>query len=349
LQFCSFVVLQFCNWNWFLQTEFLRDWVLQQIPVVSMSDPRGFVSRLYLKICSNRDDVMLGAAKDFWRLHPEVTDTDTLLTAATDKLEVLMSSSGKLLQLHQMFREIIRTYIHDMFPYYLYEHVDEIEAFVRSGCSLRSHTPDIYPHHTTAESALVMSPTRPPRPTSFTDSPESSSESSSSLVEPCTKFDDSPLRSIPCTQFVSSMGTLYKSDTEGVIRWCDASRFGVTERWSLVRESISLVPHSRTKGVYTATALIREKVWIASDGTGVLELWPGFPRHRDVRAIDVESFSSDCLLKVSPEPEARPGQAPRRLLDVLGNHRVALEFCGHPPGKVVEVEYKRVFVMYALW
>lgn len=321
-------------------------------------DTRRFVSRLYLRICSNRDDVMLGAAKDFWRLHPEITDTDTLLAVATDKLDLVMNSSVALLESVSEFREIVRNYTHDMFPYYLPQHVDEIEAFVRSGSRRAPIHED--PRHTSFTSQTAASqtaasqsfsqtaasqsacftklhdefheaPTRPPRPSSFTDS-----------IGTCN-----------CSaQFVDSTGKLYMSDTEGVVRWCDASRFGATERWRLIRENISLVPHSRTKGVYTATAVIREKVWIATDGMGVLELWPGFPRHKDVRAIDLESIMQrdDCVLKVWPrlgagkEKEAPPG----RLLDVLGKQRITLEFSGHPPGKVLEVEYKRVFVMYAL-
>jgi hypothetical protein len=281
----------------------------------------------------------------------------------------VMNSSVKLRQSVSEFREIIRCYIHDMFPYYLLEHIDEMESFAREeswrkgGCTASESTitatestgsestasESTASESTASESTAspgrvcgvcestcvsTMSPTRPPRPSSFTQE----------LLPACCS-----------AQFVDSTGKLYMSDTEGRIRWCDASRFGTTERWRIVRENISLLPHSRTQGMFTAAAVVREKVRIAVDGTGELELWPGFPRFHDVRAIDMESFSrvpGSTVLRVHDSPSSPEnrlqirGKSPR-LLDVLGKHRVVLEVSKQMPGAVLEIEYKRMFVMYA--
>lgn len=241
---------------------------------------RSFVSRLFLDISCDRDSVMLGSAKDFWRLHPEMTDTDKLLNVATDKLGLVMNSGVRDLP---DLESIIRCHVHDMFPYYLDRHVASVVRFVREGnfecvktdecerseagdCSGSSHSP--------------MALSRPPKPM-------------------CYSRDSA----LPDSEYVDRSGKLFLTDKGGSLHWFGL-KMGGSVRWKLCREKMEFVGEGiapcREPSFVRARALVTEKVWVGTDKVGLMEIWPGIPRFEDTREIQ-SVYSASGSHKVTLE------------------------------------------------
>jgi len=228
---------------------------------------RAFLSRLFLDISCDRDAVMLGSAKDFWRLHPEITDTDTLLDVATDKLDLIMSSSVRDLP---EFESIIQCYVHDMFPYYLAVHVMRVVEYVRDGYLGASPRLDCTresadDHHTECPSPSSLALVRPPRPMSY-----------ATTERACDSLDAN-------TQFVDVSGRVCMTDKSGTIRWFGV-KMGGSIRWKLCRDRFESI-RSVGSGRFRVNVLVVERVWSGTDKKGLMEIWPGIPRFEDTRKI----------------------------------------------------------------
>jgi hypothetical protein len=246
---------------------------------------RSFVSRLFLDISCDRDSVMLGSAKDFWRLHPEITDTDKLLNVATDKLELVMNSSVRDLP---ELESIIRCHVHDMFPYYLDRHVALVERFVREGSFAQQSDCECETAQA-GERALPHSPmalSRPPKPMCY-------SQGTSCVA-------------LPDSEYVDRSGKLFLTDKKGSLHWFGV-KMGGSVRWKLCRERMEFVGEGVTPcrepaepPFVRAHALVTEKVWVGTDKVGLMEIWPGIPRFEDTREIQAV-YSASGSHKVTLE------------------------------------------------
>lgn len=247
---------------------------------------RSFVSRLFLDISCDRDSVMLGSAKDFWRLHPEITDTDKLLNVATDKLELVMNSSVRDLP---ELESIIRCHVHDMFPYYLDRHVALVVRFVREGksddeCEAGDEAGDPESRISLSHSPMALS--RPPKPMCY-------SQGTSGV-------------DLPDSEYVDRSGKLFLTDKKGSLRWFGL-KMGGSVRWKLCREKMEFVGEGITPcrepgepPFVRAHALVTEKVWVGTDKVGLMEIWPGIPRFEDTREIQ-SVYSASGSHKVTLE------------------------------------------------
>ncbi len=274
---------------------------------------RVFVSRLFLDISCDRDSVMLGSAKDFWRLHPDITDTDKLLDVATDKIDLILSSSVRDLP---EFESIIQCYVHDMFPYYLGDHVRRVIEFVRDNasgsrlCSTRSEEDcagagdpqacagDLRDPQACAPCPLALA--RPPRPTSYDSYDYYDSVSGTSIRE------EKICRLLPAdTQFVDSAGKLFMTDKAGSLRWA-ALKMGGSIRWKLCREKYEVVRQNRAGSRFRVNALVAETLWVGTNRVGMLGIWPGIPRFDDTRKIVRLEGEGSRLLDGCNRPLALP-------------------------------------------
>lgn len=283
-----------------------------------MSAVRAFISRLFLDISCDRDSVMDGSAMDFWRLHPEITDTDTLLDMATEKLELVVKSSVRDLP---EFNTIIRCYVHDMFPYYLESHVERVRDFVLKTCSFT-------PLHCTRENpgncespefSPSMTPCRPPKPMSFGEA---------------TSFS-----MVANTEYVDTAGNIYMTDKVAQIRWFGV-KMGGSVRWKLCRNKIEFVGASPVPVRGLASLRVHErvveKVWVGRDKVGSVEIWPGIPRFDDPREIDSIEAGTSLASEKSPTLSfpVSPLQHSRLTLSIQGKELV--------PGECVSVTVVRV-------